>query len=107
MIHWMSEDVSNLIDTYTDGNGTYIPLAFVVCEGAEKGHIELLCEVTDEFSTHIILGDCSSLTDAEINERFIREFAKVAVSYKETCETANEIVANYLESLADAMARTL
>ena len=101
MIYWMSKEVSDILD-----GATSTPIILVVCSGSPEGHIELCCEIGDDFETHIYLGDCTGLTDAEINARFVKEFAKVAEEYGKRKDALWHI-ADYLETFSQAMLNTL
>lgn len=100
MIYWMSKEVSDLIED------SAVPIRLMVCSGSPKGHIELSCEFGDTINPHIDLGDCTGLTDAEINARFVKEFAKVAKRYLKRSDLLWNI-AGYLETFSQAMLDTL
>lgn len=110
MIHWMSKEVNNLLDNFKDADGYHIPLSLTVCEDSPKGHIELCMEVMDELSAYIHLGDCTGLSDAQINARFVKEFAEMANNYwydYYDYDVADIITEDYLIALAAAMEKTL
>lgn len=108
MIHWMSKEVDELLDNYTDDYGTHIPMSFIVCEGGDKGWIELACEIGgDDVEDNLILGDCAGLTDAEINRRFVEEFAKFAKDHGRELGDYYLGGDEYLDGLAKALAATL
>lgn len=100
MIYWMSKEVSDLIED------SAVPIRLMVCSGSPEGHIELSCEFGDTINPHIDLGDCTGLSDAEINARFVKEFAKVAERYLKRSDLLWNI-ADYLETLSQAMLDTL
>lgn len=106
MIHWMSDKINDLLDTFEDSNERHIHLPFIVCCNARRGHVELCLVLWDEIYKHLDLGDCTGLSDAEINARFVKEFASFANHYAKE-EDANEIIADYLTDLAAAMEKTL
>lgn len=99
MIYWLSKEVSDLIED------SAVPIRLMVCSGSPEGHIELSCEFGD-LEPHIDLGDCTGLTDAEINARFVKEFAKVAERYLKRSDLLWHI-ADYLDTFAKAMLDTL
>lgn len=100
MIYWMSKEVSDLLQD------SAIPIRLMVCSGSPEGHIELSCEIGDTIDTHINLGDCTGLTDAEINARFVKEFDKMTKRYLRRADLLWNI-ADYLENFAQAMLDTL
>jgi len=102
MIHWMSDKVNDLLDNFKDGDGNHIPIALTVCDGSPKGHIELCMEVIDETEIYITLGDCTWLTDAQINARFIGKFQVIRFE-----DIFSEPVADYFYALGTAMEKTL
>lgn len=106
MIHWMSEKVSDAIDTHRDADGNWFPLSCAVCEtrsGKMAGHVVVQVELSDDFSTQIDLGDCRGLADEAICRRFVEEFPKVAAACRES-EGSNDTFAEWLDGLAAAMA---
>ena len=107
MIHWMSDEVNDLLDNFKDGDGTHIPIVFTVCDGTPEGHIELRMEVMDDVEAHIYLGDCTGLSDAEVNACFVKAFAEMANNYWYDYNVADIITEAYLIALAAAMEKTI
>ena len=82
MIEWLSNEVEAAWDSYPFLDG-------IVCEIHDeelKGHIVIQLELMDDFTYQLDLGDCTGLSNPEINERFCRKFGEFVKAYEDSDE---------------------
>ena len=103
MIKWMSKEVEKAWDERDD-----IGLVGLVCEihdHALKGHVVIQLEVCD-YIYQLDLGDCTGLSDAEINARFVNLFPQFVDAYEADPDCFGPLVED-LRELADAFKKTI
>lgn len=106
MISWMSKEVDELWDK---ANSDGIGLNGIVCEIHDeelKGHIIIQLEIGDDYSYQLDLGDCTGLSDKEINERFVRKFPDFIKEYENDENCIGPLVED-LQELSDKFLATI
>lgn len=102
MIAWMSKDVDELWDK---ANSDGLFLVGLICDihpncKTLRGHVIIQLECVayfTDFTYQLDLGDCTGLSDKEINDRFIRRFPNFVKAYGDF----NDCVFTILESLQE------
>lgn len=103
MISWMSDKVVNVWDEKCPW------LKGIICEIHDeslKGHIVIQLEITDDDYLQLDLGMCEGLSDAEINERFVRKFGEFVKEYEDYDECCGPVLED-LEEMRDELLKTL
>lgn len=102
MIYWLSDKAEKAWDSCPFLSGI---VCDVNCENL-KGHIILELEIDDDFSYQLDLGDCTGLSDSDVNERFCRRFGIFVSAYEDSGEWCGPILEE-LEKLRDEFLKTL
>ena len=108
MISWMSEDVSSLWDK---ANSDGLSLVGLICDihpncKTLRGHVIIQLEIADDFTYQLDLGDCTGLSDKEINDRFIRRFPNFVKAYDDFDDCVF-IILESLQELSDKFLATI
>ena len=103
MIDWMSEKVEKVWD---DSNTGLVGIVCEIHDESLKGHIVLQLELGEDFKYQLDLGDCSELSNAEINERFVRKFPDFVKVY-ENSEDCCGPLAEDLKELSNKFLATI
>ena len=97
MISWMSKEVEEIWDRY---NANGLSLIGIMCEISPlneqlKGHKVMQLEIGEDICHQIDFGDCTGMTDEEINERFIKVFHH----FVNMCDEDEEVPFTIVEDL--------
>ena len=106
MISWLSNEVDKL---WNNANSEGLGLSGFVCETHDedvRGHIVILFEIGDDFYYQLHLGDCTGLSDDEINSRFVERFKNLVKAYDDYDDCCFPILER-LQSLSDSFLATI
>ena len=106
MISWLSKAVDKLWD---DANSDGLRLCGYVCEihnDALRGHVVIQLEIGDDFIYQLHLGNCTGLSNDEINRRFVERFQNFVKAYDDWDDCCFPILER-LQTLSDDFLATL